>query len=292
MALLRRPCGLGFLLIAVTPRSVLGVATRLPRASVPRVVAAAASTPVSTGHARRATRLVAQNAWSAAVDEATGAVYYYNQQTGQSQWEPPQQSYGAQVAWRLARFSGIDEEVTPRNGYTLRNGEHQVLSRWNMLSQTLSVSRKQCMVQILADGTATLTSYGKGPTLWRSRAGPWQPVRNGESLVLSDGDQVSLDVNQPEGAVFTCQDETAMQQSRGYQRDYAQQQQQQQGQQHQQQQQGQLPYPWEQLIDQSGAVYYSNPHTGEASWDPPLQGVYNPQQQGGYNPHQQGTGYY
>ena len=30
-----------------------------------------------------------------------------------------------------------------------------------------------------------------------------------------------------------------------------------------------LPYPWEQLADQNGAVYYSNPQTGEASWDPP-----------------------
>ena len=38
-------------------------------------------------------------------------------------------------------------------------------------------------------------------------------------------------------------------------------------------QQGQpyeLPYPWEQLADpSSGQVYYSNPQTGEASWDPP-----------------------
>jgi len=37
-------------------------------------------------------------------------------------------------------------------------------------------------------------------------------------------------------------------------------------------QQGQpyeLPYPWVQLADQNGAVYYSNPQTGEASWDPP-----------------------
>ena len=36
-----------------------------------------------------------------------------------------------------------------------------------------------------------------------------------------------------------------------------------------QQGQPQLPYPWEQLADQNGQVYYSNPQTGEASWDPP-----------------------
>ena len=28
--------------------------------------------------------------WSAAVDQASGQTYYYNEQTGQSQWEPPQ----------------------------------------------------------------------------------------------------------------------------------------------------------------------------------------------------------
>ena len=33
--------------------------------------------------------------------------------------------------------------------------------------------------------------------------------------------------------------------------------------------QAQLPYPWVQLADQNGAPYYSNPLTGEASWDPP-----------------------
>ena len=44
------------------------------------------------------------------------------------------------------------------------------LTRWNMLTQKLTVSRKQGVVQCLADGTATLTSEGKGPTLWREHA--------------------------------------------------------------------------------------------------------------------------
>jgi hypothetical protein len=39
-----------------------------------------------------------------------------------------------------------------------------------MLTQKLTVSRKQGVVQCLADGTATLTSEGKGPTLWREHA--------------------------------------------------------------------------------------------------------------------------
>jgi hypothetical protein len=68
-----------------------------------------------------------------------------------------------------------------------------------------------------------------------------------------------LDAQEPDAAVFTCE---AAQQG-----GYAQQGQSQQGQ--TQQGQTQLPYPWVQLADQNGAVYYSNPLTGEASWDPP-----------------------
>eukprot|EP00964_Phaeocystis_antarctica_P106327 scaffold71222_cov50-Phaeocystis_antarctica.AAC.1 len=40
-----------------------------------------------------------------------------------------------------------------------------------MLNQKLTVSRKQGVVQCLADGTATLTSEGRGPTLWREHGG-------------------------------------------------------------------------------------------------------------------------
>ena len=37
-----------------------------------------------------------------------------------------------------------------------------------------------------------------------------------------------------------------------------------------QQSQGQLPYGWEQLMDQnSGHVYYSNSQTGQTQWEPP-----------------------
>ena len=80
---------------------------------------------------------------------------------------------------------------------------------------------------------------------------------------------MSLDVHEPDAAVFTCeaaeQGGGSVQQSGGYaqqashvqQSDYA------------QQGQAQLPYPWVQLADQNGAPYYSNPLTGEASWDPP-----------------------
>ena len=56
------------------------------------------------------------------------------------------------------------------------------LTRWNMLTQKLTVSRKQGVVQCLADGTATLTSEGKGPTLWREHAA----MSNTRSALASD----------------------------------------------------------------------------------------------------------
>ena len=55
--------------------------------------------------------------------------------------------------------------------YFVQSGEELVLSRWNMEVQKLHVSREQCTVSVLGDGTASLLSCGKPPTLWRSRTG-------------------------------------------------------------------------------------------------------------------------
>ena len=149
---------------------------------------------------------------------------YYNQQQ-----QPPQGLYGTPVVWSLAGLSGVigfsnvanfvgynvatmanpeyyamDYRFLP---YMLRNGDEQVLSRWNMVRQKLTVSRVQCTVAVSADGTATLTSYGKGPTLWRAYGGPWNGLYYGQAQVLADGDQIALDWHHPESAVFAvgCQ---------------------------------------------------------------------------------------
>ena len=58
-----------------------------------------------------------------------------------------------------------------------RRHDVQVLSRFHMLKQKLTVSRKQCLVSCLADGSAKLTSVGRGATLWRERDGPWCSAR-------------------------------------------------------------------------------------------------------------------
>ena len=175
----------------------------------------------------------------------------------------------------MAGSPGIINRMDRR--FNLRKHDVQVLSRYNMLKQKLTVSRKQCLVSCLADGTATLTSVGRGPTLWRERNGPWCSVQRGEHLTLTDGDCVALDCNNPEGAVFECQEKRATQGQGGYRQDsYA-----------QQPQQPQLPHPWEQLADQNGQVYYTNSQTGESQWEYPQEGDYlqqggYPQEQGGY----------
>jgi len=171
---------------------------------------------------QRTSRLVAQNGWISGVDQASGQTYWYNQQTGQSQWEAPQgmggqqgyvvptQGYGVQAAWSISPGNGVYPT------YTVRSGEQQVLGRYDMAQQSEYVSRSQCSIQVGPDGTATLISMGKPPTAVRSQYGaPWNYIQRDQRHVLQNGDQVSLDSNNPEGAFFTCQMEGSGQQG-GY----------------------------------------------------------------------------
>ena len=140
---------------------------------------------------QRTSKIVAQNGW-----------HYYNERTGQSQWAPrhdmrAEQGYGAQHVWRVFPTAGVYSE------YAVRSCEEQVLGRFDMIEQSVYVSRQQCVVRVAADGTATLLSIGKPPTLFRAHAAaPWY-VRRQSEHVLSDGEQISLDVRYPESAVFT-----------------------------------------------------------------------------------------
>eukprot|EP00966_Prymnesium_polylepis_P195616 4534024-Prymnesium_polylepis.1 len=250
--------------------------------------------------------------WVTGVDES-GQAYYFREETGEFQWDPPpevQQNYGTQVLWRVVGISGIRRRYALWDDvlqYHLRNGDVQVLSRFAMMEQKLTVSRNQCTVQV-RDGIAILTSCGKSPTLFRPRDHPrWIVLDKGDQIPLNDGDLVSLDFQDADGAVFMCEQETSVQRDEyGFAQLDPQSVAQQQGEgsyahqgegsyahqgegsyAHQGQgshalqgqsshalqgQQSHLPYPWQQLFDpNSGAAYYSNPQTGESSWEPPLQ---------------------
>ena len=62
-----------------------------------------------------------------------------------------------------------------------------------MVEQKLTVSRKQCVVRCRDDATAFLTSFGRGPTLFRghSSRGLWVALQAGEGLPLAEADQIS-----------------------------------------------------------------------------------------------------
>ena len=83
-------------------------------------------------HVQRTRQLfVAQLAdWTPRVDEVSGATYYYNEQTDQSQWASPQaaaaqQDYGDQAAWQPPQGSGpqdADQVLWRFNGRRLCSG--------------------------------------------------------------------------------------------------------------------------------------------------------------------------
>ena len=193
--------------------------------------------------------------------------------------------------------------------HALRHGEELVLSRWNMQAPKPTVSREQCKVVVAADGTAALVSCGRGPTLWRQSGAPWYAVSRSDTCPLSEGDQISLDCNDPEAAVFTCEVSSAAQQTfdqqdyaqeyaqqgylfvtqvdlpagwttgdnqvreseQGYAQDYVQgDAEQTYAQQGNAQSQCGLPAGWVAGVDEaSGATYYYNAETGTSQWEPP-----------------------
>jgi hypothetical protein len=150
--------------------------------------------------------------WGAGVDQASGATYYYHEATGQRQWEPPEAAparggAGERVVWKVKSTKGWG----PRFGgvYKVASGEEEVLGRYDMFLDKPWrpwVSRKQCLVRVSADGTPSVVSVGKPLTGWRPRgAYDWEWLGKGEARELAEGDEISLDYNEPEGTVFTCE---------------------------------------------------------------------------------------
>ncbi|EOD37248.1 hypothetical protein EMIHUDRAFT_225675 [Emiliania huxleyi CCMP1516] len=137
--------------------------------------------------------------WTTSFD-FDGTPYFCSDQTGECQWEPPQwaqQGQSAQVTWSVRGVAGVSGFTHP-DGFThldryrdlpyfVQSGEELVLSRWNMEVQKLHVSREQCTVSVLGDGTAS------------------------QRHDLEDGDMVSLDAQDPDAAVLMCVAEGASQ---------------------------------------------------------------------------------
>ena len=80
---------------------------------------------------QRTRKLVAQDGWTTALDEGTGATYYYNELTGQSQWEPPDQTQVPQAAAQ----SGWTTAVDTSTGQTYYYNEVTGQAQWEPPSQ-------------------------------------------------------------------------------------------------------------------------------------------------------------
>ena len=223
-------------------------------ATATALTAMPALTPVSRAplvRLRRSQALFAQAAagWTTLVDP-NGYTYYYNEQTGQSQWEPPQAEVGAPLLWRIVPVAGVSTE------YAVRRGEQQVLGCNDLADQKGAASEAQCVVQVAADGTATLVSLGSRCTGLRARYGaPSYGLRSdGPPHVLADGEEIILDVDHPKSSVFCVRAERGVDSAMG---GYP-------------QQGGAQPAGWTTRIDEStGSAYYYNEQTGQSQWEAP-----------------------
>eukprot|EP00320_Phaeocystis_rex_P014265 CAMPEP_0119072416 /NCGR_PEP_ID=MMETSP1178-20130426/58354_1 /TAXON_ID=33656 /ORGANISM="unid sp, Strain CCMP2000" /LENGTH=203 /DNA_ID=CAMNT_0007054415 /DNA_START=58 /DNA_END=669 /DNA_ORIENTATION=- len=99
-----------------------------------------------SGSVQRSRKLVAQYAqdlptgWNAGIDPASGSMYYFNKQTGQSQWEPPQweppqtsPAYAQQSYERVAGQLDLDQYRTFVNDRGERVTETELRRRFDEL---------------------------------------------------------------------------------------------------------------------------------------------------------------
>lgn len=141
-----------------------------------------------------------------------GAQPSYGAQNG---YNPQGAGHGAPL-WRIDGFSSVtghhqncrtreDAEKYAVLPYLVPGGTETVLGRWNMMMPSPYVSRVQALVRVAHDGTPLLVSCGRAATLWRrGSGGPWNGLVQGSTHFLASGDQVSLSIANPEGAVLTC----------------------------------------------------------------------------------------
>ncbi|EOD34569.1 hypothetical protein EMIHUDRAFT_228554 [Emiliania huxleyi CCMP1516] len=178
---------------------------------------------------RHRCQLIAQdNNWYPA---ASGETYYYNADTGEAQWQVPPSAYSSSLVWRVLPHAGIRYEYA---GCTLA----MPLWRSDMADPSPYVSRLQCVVHGVQGSHLNLSQtsaqrhamdrlldnkaakHVPPPTLWRAHeSAPWMVLRKARPLgddigfdgthALQHGEQISLDIREPEAAVFTVTCEEA-----------------------------------------------------------------------------------
>ena len=111
--------------------------------------------------------------WTTGFDQANQATYYVNEQTGQSQWEPPQQEYGSYdaYAWQQAQQQAPQQDYgvldfDQYRQYTSDRGERvtetELNRRFGELNQAYNNSPEQYGQQ--AGGRDQFLQGGAGPS--------------------------------------------------------------------------------------------------------------------------------
>ena len=198
--------GLAFACLAATAASL--TALRPTPASVLKT---------TLSRAQRASKIFSQlpAGWVAGFNQESGLNYYCDEQTGQCQWHPPQQSYsedyGAQQGYGqqvIPRFVwSVVPTVNVHSQYSVSNGEQLVLGRFDMTIQNPYISEVQCLLKVEPNGAATLSTVGQASSAVRGPCGRWAKVRPDQTHLLHDGYEIALETKNPENAVFTvyCQ---------------------------------------------------------------------------------------
>ena len=181
------------------------------------------------------------------------------------------------LQWEDKSRTSFDGTTALVNEYNVEPGQQQALGCYDFqggAAYAPGVDPAQCVVQVAEDGSCVYAyAQGQQQTGWRTRPDePWTWMQPGESIALQTGWKISLDVNNPESAVYKFEKagrflvaeyldaqarKTGTGQYAGMGGGMG---------------GGQLPFGWTQAQDpQTGQTYYYNQQTGQTSWEFPRQ---------------------
>jgi hypothetical protein len=166
------------------------------------------------------------------------------------------------LRWDDPSRTSLDGTTSLIHDYNVEPGQTQALGFYDIQGYNAQgVDPQQCVVQVAEDGSCCYVyAQGSQPTGWRTNPNEaWTWMQPGQSTVLQSGWKVSLDMNNPEQAVykfekagrFIVEEYLNAQAAKAV---------------------GQAPLPpgWITQSDpSSGQTYYYNQQTGATQWEAP-----------------------
>jgi len=176
--------------------------------------------------------------WRKIVDEDVGQTYYFNEETGDSSWDPPPTAIKPEV--NVA--DSAEEILTTDSVEPSNHSQHEESEQAESVEECLPDGWKK---KFDTDGTPYYHNESTGESDWNPPAGIASPtVENRE-----DG---ALDSNESDSTLITSpiQEESAHEESVHEEC---------------------LPGGWKKKFDTDGTPYYHNETTGESGWKPPTE---------------------